>query len=129
MPATPRKRRYRGAAVALLLLVLAMCAAPTLSQSSAAGYCRLLRRHAAPQPTAVADCSVALLGLRAATPGAPIPDAAFAALAGRCRKAADAVRGVAATSGDEGGELGATGVGCPVDKEKYCLFWRSPSGV
>jgi hypothetical protein len=123
----PRNRRLALALCALALLALAVCAVPTLSQPAAAGYARLLRRHAAPPPTAVADCGVAALALHAGSPDAPIPDAAFEALSGRCRQAARQ-----ATPGQRQGddcELGAVGVGHSGDKEKYYLSWRSPSGV
>lgn len=127
----PRKRRLAIALFALALLALAVCAVPSLSQPAAVGYARLLRRHAAPPPTAVADCAVAALALHAGSPDAPIPDAAFEALSGRCRQAArQAVR--QATPGLREGddcEFGAVGVGHPGDKAKYYLSWRSPSGV
>ena len=123
----PRKRRLAIALFALALLTLAVCAVPSLSQPAAKGYARLLRRHAAPPPTAVADCAVAALALHAGGPDAPIPDAAFEALAGRCRQAArQTTPGL--REGDDC-ELGAVGVGHSGDKEKYYLSWRSPSGV
>ncbi len=123
----PRKRRLAIALFALALLALAVCAVPSLSQPAAMGYARLLRRHPAPPPTAVADCAVAALALHAGSPDAPIPDAAFEALSGRCRQAARQAK-PDLREGDDC-ELGAVGAGHPGDKEKYCLFWRSPSGV
>lgn len=123
----PRKRRLAIALFALALLALAAWAVPSLSQPAAAGYARLLRRHAAPPPTAVADCAVAALALHAGSPDAAIPDVAFEALSGRCRQAArQATPGL--REGDDC-ELGAVGVGHSGDKEKYYLSWRSPSGV
>ena len=59
----PRKRRLAIALFALALLALAVWAVPSLSQPVGAGYARLLRRHAAPPPTAVADCAVASLAM------------------------------------------------------------------
>ena len=123
----PRKRRLAIALFALALLALAVCAVPSLSQPAAKGYARLLRRHPAPPPTAVADCAVAALALHAGSPDAPIPDAAFEALSGRCRQAARQAK-PGLREGDDC-ELGAVGAGYAGDKEKYYLSWRSPSGV
>ena len=127
----PRKRRLAIALFALALLALAVWAVPSLSQPAAAGYARLLRRHAAPPPTAVADCAVAALALHAGSPDAPIPEAAFEALSGRCRQAARQAAHQVTPGLREGDdcELGAVGVGHAGDKEKYYLSWRSPSGV
>ncbi|EKO40080.1 MAG: hypothetical protein B193_1189 [Solidesulfovibrio magneticus str. Maddingley MBC34] len=123
----PRKRRLAIALFALALLALAVCAVPSLSQPAAGGYARLLRRHVAPPPTAVADCAVAALALHAGSPDAPIPDSAFEALSGRCRQAARQAK-PGPRDGDDC-ELGAVGAGHSGDKEKYYLSWRSPSGV
>ncbi|QAZ69295.1 hypothetical protein [Solidesulfovibrio carbinolicus] len=127
----PRKRRLAIALFALALLALAVYAVPSLSQPAATGYARLLRRHAAPPPTAVADCAVASLALHAGSPDAAIPDAAFEALSGRCRQAARPSARQATPGPREADdcELGAVGVGHSGDKEKYYLSWRSPSGV
>jgi zona occludens toxin (predicted ATPase) len=102
----PYKRSLAVAIFALMTLVLAAWAVPSLSQPATRGYSRLLGRHSAPPPSAVTDCRMAAIVLRAACPEAAIPDAAFEALLGQCRQAARNTSRIQPVGYDEGCEIG-----------------------
>ena len=91
MSRTLPNRRLALGLIAVALLAAIAWAVPSLSQAPLRGYARLLAPHGAAAPTAVTDCCMAAIRLRAAcAPDAAIPDEAFDNLRGLCRQAAKA---------------------------------------